>query len=54
LEKSLEDFRQQHPQAFNGTDSESKAAQQAMSNAADSLQSNLPRQEKPHKKPARV
>jgi len=40
LEKSLEDFRQQHPQAFNGTDSESKAAQQAMSNAADSLQSN--------------
>jgi hypothetical protein len=38
LEKSLEDFRQQHPQAFNGTDSESKAAQQAMSKAADSLQ----------------
>jgi hypothetical protein len=38
LEKSLQDFRQQHPQAFNGTDSESKAAQEAMSKAADSLQ----------------
>jgi hypothetical protein len=40
LEKSLKDFRQQHPQAFNGTDSESKAAQEAMSKAAESLQSN--------------
>jgi hypothetical protein len=38
LEKSLEDFKQQHPQSFNGTDSESKAAQDAMSKAADSLQ----------------
>jgi len=39
LEKSLEDFKQQHPQAFKGTDSESKASQDAMSKAADSLQS---------------
>jgi hypothetical protein len=38
LEKSLEEFRQQHPQAFNGTDAESKAAQDAMSKAADSLE----------------
>jgi hypothetical protein len=38
LQKSLEDFKQQHPQAFNGTDSESKAAQEAMSKAADSLE----------------
>jgi hypothetical protein len=38
LEKSLEDFKQQHPQAFNGTDSESQAAEKAMSKAADSLQ----------------
>jgi hypothetical protein len=39
LEKSLEEFKQQHPQPFNGTDSESEAAQNAMSKAAESLQS---------------
>jgi hypothetical protein len=38
LQKSLEDFKQQHPQAFNGTDSESKAAREALSKAADSLE----------------
>jgi len=38
LEKSLQDFKQQHPQAFNGADPESQAAQDAMSKAADSLQ----------------
>jgi len=38
LEKSLEEFRQQHPQTFNGTDSESNAAQEAMAKAADSLE----------------
>jgi hypothetical protein len=37
LEKSLEEFRRQHPQAFNGTDSESQSAQEAMFMAADSL-----------------
>jgi hypothetical protein len=38
LQKALEDFQKQHPQPFNGTDSESKAARDAMSKAADSLQ----------------
>jgi len=38
LEKLLEEFKQQHPQAFNGADSESQAAEKAMSKAADSLQ----------------
>lgn len=38
LENSLESFRQQHPQAFKGTQSESQAAQDALSKAADSLQ----------------
>lgn len=42
LEKSLEEFKQQHPKAFNGTDNESKAAQDAMVKAADSLQSKSP------------
>jgi hypothetical protein len=42
LEKSLEDFLQQHPQAFKGTDAESQAARDAMSKTADSLQNKTP------------
>jgi hypothetical protein len=38
LEKSLGDFKEQHPQPFNGTDSESKAAQDAMSKAAEAME----------------
>jgi hypothetical protein len=42
LEKSLETFLQQHPQAFNGMDGESKAAEEAMTKAADSLEHKAP------------
>jgi hypothetical protein len=38
LEQSLEDFEQQHPQPFKGAEAESKSAQQAMTQAAESLQ----------------
>jgi len=38
LEQSLEEFEQQHPQAFKGAQTESQQAQQAMTKAADSLQ----------------
>jgi hypothetical protein len=37
LQKSLDNFQGQHPQAFKGTQPESRQAQQAMGKAADSL-----------------
>jgi hypothetical protein len=38
LERSLEEFQQQHPQGFKQTQPESTQAQQAMTNAAENLQ----------------
>lgn len=38
LEKSFEDFLQEHPQAFKDSDAESQASREAMAKAADSLQ----------------
>jgi hypothetical protein len=38
LEQSLEQFEQQHPQAFKNTQAESKQAEQVMNQAAESLQ----------------
>lgn len=38
LQQSLEDFEQQHPQVFKGTEAESKQAAQAMSKAASAMQ----------------
>jgi hypothetical protein len=38
LRKSLEDFREQHPQVFKGTEPQADAAQAAMKKASDSLQ----------------
>lgn len=38
LEKSLEDFQAQHPQAFRHADAELQAAEQAMKNAAQNLE----------------
>ena len=40
LQKSMENFQAQHPQAFKGAEAESRQANQAMGTAADSLQSN--------------
>jgi hypothetical protein len=42
LKRSLEEFEQQHPQAFKHTQAESKEAEKAMSKAADSLQQKSP------------
>jgi hypothetical protein len=39
LQKSLEEFQQQHPQLFKGTEQEFQDAQGAMSKAADAMQS---------------
>ncbi|HYG34437.1 MAG TPA: hypothetical protein VEC99_06610 [Clostridia bacterium] len=38
LQQALQDFQQQHPRAFKGSEEKSQQAQQAMSKAADSLQ----------------
>jgi hypothetical protein len=38
LQKSIEDFEEQNPQAFKGTEAESEQARQAMADAAEALQ----------------
>jgi hypothetical protein len=42
LRKSLEDFQQQHPAVFKGTEPQWDAAQKAMAKAAESLQKKAP------------